>query len=486
MIRHPLRPIIWLLLAVWLLNGLLPCAAAEASAPASVTEAGMPSASSEEIEGTDETPVPGSAASEDSEAGPTVPRPDPTLTILAGWPEQDESELEIRAVFTLSDLERMELLEQDYTLLDPEEGAIAAHALGVRLREILESAGINMDDIDELHFRTAEGQETVIPPGDLLSGERYCFFKLPKLYDAETGRIQDGKKGSRQQTETILAWQELWLPAAEHSEDELYELWEDPGRMTGDHAFRLLFGQSEIEEKLAHRAAADISEIAVIWEGQAPVIASPETEERDDAGPPTETNDKSDGEGTEEQTEERSTQTSSGPACPDTGLEMTRQPTGQVSETVTPESRPKQLLELSLSDQGTDPPSAFGNQGKPEELSREVSDGIASAPDPSAEELPSDDNPEETRSGNDYTGSHQKEESGSGSGGKIYQMTLHADETPERAFDPGGFDDSTFDSRYVLWMMLASFLAGCGYSVFLKLLRIIRGWMKKDGRRWQP
>lgn len=182
---------------------------------------------------------------------------------------KQDDDLESRkkmTAFSLAELEQMELIEQAFSLIDQNEGAIAAYGLGVPVEQLLVRSEIPKEKVRSILFLSGTGSRMEISAAELLETERYCYYDLPELYDRKKGSVKKKDFYIRQEASPLIVWRDQWLTTAEYTTVEIYEKWEDPNGMTDENAYRLLFGQHDITEQQADRTMSDIHEIVAVME----------------------------------------------------------------------------------------------------------------------------------------------------------------------------------------------------------------------------
>ena len=188
-----------------------------------------------------------------------------TIRVISGVPGSETGET--AAVFTIEELIERSFCEDDYTLIDRDNGVIIDHAMGASLRELLSEAGIDTVAIEELVFRSDKTQLT-LSASDLLETDRYCYYSLPDHYTDDSYLTDPAVTLFCAKVETILAVQDHWMPVSEGG-----MFWSNPAEMTDENAVRLVFGQADISEQKADTALSGIHTIEVVLHRPATFIS---------------------------------------------------------------------------------------------------------------------------------------------------------------------------------------------------------------------
>lgn len=187
--------------------------------------------------------------------------PSATLTIKAGYFGTPYNTMK---VFTLSDLEAMSQVQQAYSFIDSMPAVVIDSVQGVKLTDILLSAGIDINSIDMLYFYTTDvekGWYQSLPKAFLLDARRYYYPNLPSHWDSDEQKALPGAADGAIPVEPVIATRDYWKRFATSP---------DFTRMTSDSAFRLAFGQVGTSDCTAMRSAKWIREISVMLIGNPP------------------------------------------------------------------------------------------------------------------------------------------------------------------------------------------------------------------------
>lgn len=166
--------------------------------------------------------------------------------------------------FSLADMESLPQVRQAYTFIDNMPAVVLDSAVGVRLTDVLQAAGIDVNSVEAFHFYCSDvttSWYTSINKDFLLDTTRYYYPNLPQRWDDDTGTSLPGAREGAEVVDTILALKDNWRRFA--TEDNFDEL-------TSSTRFRLVFGQTDTETRTAPRSAKWIHTIQVMLGGTAP------------------------------------------------------------------------------------------------------------------------------------------------------------------------------------------------------------------------
>ena len=176
----------------------------------------------------------------------------------------------MKRVFTLDELWGMDLVYADYTFIDNMPSVIIDHVVGVRLADVMDAAGIDLNSIQYFYFYTKDKTDSyyshAYTKSGLIDTPRYCFYSLPDNFDEETGLGNEYAASYAEPVETVLALADDWtrtLAGAAFGSDYL--------NLNTNTRFRLVFGQTDTESRNAAESAKWIHEI-VVELGGAPTL----------------------------------------------------------------------------------------------------------------------------------------------------------------------------------------------------------------------
>lgn len=174
-----------------------------------------------------------------------------------------------KAVFTLDELQAMDsVVQMEYTFIDNMPAVGIAHVVGIRLSDLMDAAGIDLNSIQSFNFKTRDGVggDVYRTKSFLIDMPRYCYYSLPDNYDDEQQMVNEYAGSYAEPVETVIAWAEDWrrcIEGASFGSD--YENLDEKWR------FRLVYGQTAPEEITASESYYWIYEI-VVQLGGAPVL----------------------------------------------------------------------------------------------------------------------------------------------------------------------------------------------------------------------
>jgi hypothetical protein len=187
--------------------------------------------------------------------------PSETLTVKAGYFGTPYNTLK---VFTFSELEAMADVYQAYTFIDSMPAVVLDSAQGVRLVDILENCGIDINSIDKLYFYTTDvnkGWYQSLSKSFLLDTKRYYFPNLPTHWDYDEEEALPGADEGAIPVDPIIAVRDYW---------KRFATTPDFTQMVESNGFRLVFGQEDTSTITSMRSAKWIREISVMLIGKPP------------------------------------------------------------------------------------------------------------------------------------------------------------------------------------------------------------------------
>lgn len=172
-------------------------------------------------------------------------------------------------VFSLDELWSMDVVYADYTFIDNMPSVVIDHVAGVRLADIMDAAGIDLNSIETFYFWTRDKQSdyyTSYSKTSLIDTPRYCYYSLPDNYDDEEGGANEYAASYGEPVDTVIALADDWnrcIAGATFGSDYL--------GLNTNTRFRLIFGQTDVVTQTASRSAKWIHEI-VVELGGAPTL----------------------------------------------------------------------------------------------------------------------------------------------------------------------------------------------------------------------
>lgn len=174
-----------------------------------------------------------------------------------------------KKVFTLEQLWALDVVYQDYTFLDNMPSVVIDHVAGVRLSDLMNEAGVDLNSIQTFYFWTRDKQSdyyTSYTKAALIDTPRYCYYSLPDNFDEDTGAGNEYAATDGVPVDTLIALADDWnrcIAGATFGSDYL--------NLNTNTRFRLIFGQTNGYERTASRSAKWIHEI-VVELGGAPTL----------------------------------------------------------------------------------------------------------------------------------------------------------------------------------------------------------------------
>jgi hypothetical protein len=157
--------------------------------------------------------------------------------------------------FTNAEMCAMANVQQAYSFIDSMPAPIQDPASGVRLTDLLADAGIGVNSVQSFTFYCTDGYITNFTKQALLDTPRYYYPNIVTDWDSNTGAADlPGATDGAVQVPTILAVEDNW---------GRFENPPDFSAMTGDIAFRLIFGQTDTRTPDAAHSAKWVREIDV-------------------------------------------------------------------------------------------------------------------------------------------------------------------------------------------------------------------------------
>lgn len=187
--------------------------------------------------------------------------PAETLTVMVGY---YGGPYHTKKVFTLEELWRMPLVRQPYTFIDSMPAVVLNSAVGVKITDILEEAGIDVNSVEAFHFYCSDVSASwyeSMPKSYLLDVKRYYYPRLPANWDYNTATALPGAQEGAQEVQAILALEDNW---------QRFGLEPDFSDMDTSTRFRLVFGQTDVAAGTAFRSAKWIHAVEVMLGGSPP------------------------------------------------------------------------------------------------------------------------------------------------------------------------------------------------------------------------
>ncbi len=201
--------------------------------------------------------MPGAAGADSGSIGVSAD----TLTIKVGY---FGGPYYTKKVYTFNELEAMPQVQQAYTFIDNMPAVVIDSAQGVKLTDLLEDAGIDINSVEAFYFYATDtkvGWYQCLPKSYLLDTTRYYYPNLPTHWDSDTHSSIPGAVYGAVQVEPIIATWDNWqrfATAPDFSVQDTYT------------RFRLLFGQTDTATHTAMRSVKWVHAIEVMLGGTPP------------------------------------------------------------------------------------------------------------------------------------------------------------------------------------------------------------------------
>jgi hypothetical protein len=174
-----------------------------------------------------------------------------------------------KKVFTLDELWNMDVVYADYTFIDNMPSVIIDHVAGIRLSDIMDAAGIDLNSIQTFYFWTNDKTSsyyTSFPKTELIDTPRYVYYSLPENFDSGNAGENSDATSAGDRVDTVIALADDWnrcIAGAQFGSDYM--------NLNTNTRFRLIFGQTDSCTRTASRSAKWIHEI-IVELGGAPTV----------------------------------------------------------------------------------------------------------------------------------------------------------------------------------------------------------------------
>jgi len=184
-----------------------------------------------------------------------------TLTIKVGY---FGGPYYTKKVYTLSDLDALPQVRQAYTFIDSLPAVCVDAATGVKLTDLLEDAGIDVNSAQKFYFFSTDvkkGWYQCLDKSFLLDTPRFYYPNLPAGWDYETASSTPEAVYGAVRVEPLIAYKDNWQRFAAAPDFSTYDT---------STRFRLLFGQSDADEHTAPQSVKWVHAIEVMLGGTPP------------------------------------------------------------------------------------------------------------------------------------------------------------------------------------------------------------------------
>ena len=161
--------------------------------------------------------------------------PSDTLTIKVGY---YGGPYYTKKVYTLADFDNLNQVQQAYTFIDNLPAVCIDSAQGVKLADLLEDSGIDINSVQKLYFYSTdikEGWYQCLDKSFLFDTPCYYYPELPSKWNYDTQSAPPEAMDNAVQVEPIIAYKDNWQRYADAPDFSIYDT---------SSRFRLLFGQS--------------------------------------------------------------------------------------------------------------------------------------------------------------------------------------------------------------------------------------------------
>lgn len=179
-----------------------------------------------------------------------------------------------KAEFTVDELRALGTVKADYTFIDNMPSVVIDHVEGVRLADVMDAAGIDINSIQSFNFWTndkSDGYYTSLTKSELIDTPRYCYYSLPENFDEISGAGNSHAADVKERVDTVIALGDDWnrcIAGGTFGSDYM--------NLNTNTRFRLIFGQTDTYTKTANSSAKWIHKIVVVL-GGAPTITLGDT-----------------------------------------------------------------------------------------------------------------------------------------------------------------------------------------------------------------
>ncbi|WP_051280417.1 Ig-like domain-containing protein [Anaerovorax odorimutans] len=187
--------------------------------------------------------------------------PSDTLTIKVGY---FGGPYYTKKVYTITDFDKLPQVQQAYTYIDNLPAICVDSAEGVKLSDLLEDAGIDINSIQKLYFYSTDienGWYQCLDKTYLFDTPRYYYPNLPSKWNYDTQSAPPEAIAGAVQVDTIMAYKDNWQRYADTPDFSNFDT---------STRFRLLFGQVGTNEHNASMSAKWVHSIEVMLGGMPP------------------------------------------------------------------------------------------------------------------------------------------------------------------------------------------------------------------------
>ena len=172
--------------------------------------------------------------------------PGEVLSVRVQYAGEREDKIREKVSYTVAELESMDAAVYRYTNVTDVGTVMQVIAYGPPLLDIINDAGVDINSIKMITFKTTDGYTRNFSVGEHLTSSRYYYPHLPKNYqrngDAGTLIPLEGSLADAQLVPSVLALK------CESTKNPVRVLTEEDMKL--DEAFRFCLGQPHLEEGL--------------------------------------------------------------------------------------------------------------------------------------------------------------------------------------------------------------------------------------------
>ncbi len=187
--------------------------------------------------------------------------PADTLTIKIGY---FGGPYYTKKVYTLSDFDKLPQVKQAYNFIDSMNAVCVDAATGVKLTNLLEDAGIDVNSVQKFYFYSSDikkGWYQSLDKSYLLDTPRYYYPNLASSWDYEKGTSTAEAVYGAVRVDPIIAYKDNWQRYVTEPDFSVYDT---------STRFRLLFGQADPDTKTATQSVKWVHAIEVMLGGMPP------------------------------------------------------------------------------------------------------------------------------------------------------------------------------------------------------------------------
>ena len=174
----------------------------------------------------------------------------------------------VKKTYTLADIQSLPAEEYWYSNIDSMPAAVVLYAKGVTLKNLLDDAGIDVNSVQYMHFKTTDNYSDTMTSWSLTElldsyTPRYSYTALPENFVNGQVVNLDSVKASGIQVPTMIAY--LDTESGNGTNVRCIndaQFWNKKGA-NENNRFRLVFGQKSPDEASYGKAAKGITEIEI-------------------------------------------------------------------------------------------------------------------------------------------------------------------------------------------------------------------------------